>query len=141
MFLFRYECVPSALCPSLPLHFSHLSILSGRYLVCWAPGCLYLFHSASYQLAGWTEALSVEDHVHCDGQNLLVLREGGRAVSILQFTDVSTSVQQLVKLELIQQATQVRMYVWFSQTTYFGTFSSGYSNIRQCTYVGNRSTP
>lgn len=48
--------------------------------------------------------------MHCDGQNLLVLREGGRAVSILQFTDVSTSVQQLVKLELIQQATQVCMY-------------------------------
>lgn len=106
--LCRFAPVPTpSTTPTLPLHFSHLSILTGRYLVCWAPGILYLFHCASYQLAGWTEALGVGDLLHCDGTNLLVIREGGRMVSVLQFADISSSVQQLVKLGLKQQANQV----------------------------------
>lgn len=84
-------------------------MLSQHYLVCWAPGALYLFHSASYQLAGWTEGLGPEEHVHCDGNRLLLLSQGGRAVRILQFADISTSLQKLVQLGLYQQANQVSM--------------------------------
>lgn len=97
----------TATAPSLPLHFTTLSILSGCYLVCWGPGCLYFFHTASYQLAGWTEAMGTLDQVYCDGHNLWLLREGGRALQVVQFVDISTSLQQLVQLGLLQQAQQV----------------------------------
>ena len=85
-------------------------MLSKCYLVCWGPGCLYFFHSASYRLAGWTEGLSSEALVHCDRTSLLVLREGGRSISKLTFTDVSSTLQQLVKLGLHKQANQVMLH-------------------------------
>lgn len=70
---------------------------------------MYLFHCASYQLAGWTETLGIGDLVHCDGTNLYVLREGGRMVHVLGFADISTSVQQLVKFGFKEQAYLVCM--------------------------------
>ena len=93
--------------PTLPLHFSRLSILAQQYLVCCGSGSLYLFHSSSYQLSGWTEALEQQDQVYCDGHSLWVLKEGGRALYSLEFADISTSVQRLVELGLVSQALQV----------------------------------
>lgn len=75
--------------------------------MCWGPGYLYLFHCETYHLAGWTEALGAEDLVLCDNTHLLVLREGGRAVDILECADVSTTITQLVRLGLAEQARQV----------------------------------
>ena len=104
----RQTSAPPALCPTLPLHFTTLAILEQSYLVCWAPGCLYFFHAASYQLVGWTEALGLEALLHCDGHTLIVLTHAGRQVHLFKFADVSTSIKQLVELGLIQQAQQVR---------------------------------
>lgn len=114
-------CAPS---PSLPFNFPHLSIVNQRYLVCQSPSSLFLFHSSSYQLVAWTEALDLPEHFYCDGQQLLLLTQGGRGIKVLQFASVNTSVKTLVKLGLDQQACKVRHKAFLSHIIIGSNFFS-----------------